>query len=1062
MMNRWIFIAGIIIFLFPGISSLAQSFPPELENPAISGVNRLKPHSMVIPYADEASALASDITASPYYKSLNGMWKFDWVEKPSKRLKNFYETDYNDKKWKEIVVPANWELQGYGIPIYVNSSYEFTSDPQPPYVPHDDNPVGSYRTTFTIPQEWHGRQVILHFGDIKSAMYVWVNGQYAGFAKGSKLPAEFNITDLLRDGDNLLAVQIFRWSDGSYLECQDFWRLSGIERDVYLYALPSIYIGDYFVSTSLTNNYQDGVFSLDASIVKSLHIPSGLIYFNAKLYDDPSKDPVVTIFDKIRPDTIFGNQYNYIIPLANVKKWSAEMPYLYTLVLTLTHEDQTIEALSCKVGFRSSEIRKGQLLINGVPVLIKGVNRHEHDPVTGHVISEASMKKDIMMMKQNNINTVRTSHYPDDPRWYDLCDRYGLYLIDEANIESHGMGYDTNRTLGNNPLFMQAHLDRVEGMVERDKNHPSVIIWSMGNEAGDGVNFDTCFKWLHRRDPSRPVQYERAGIGRHTDIYCPMYPPPGDLADYARGVQTRPLIMCEYEHSMGNSTGNLKEYWNIIEGAPQLQGGCIWDWVDQGLLKKDEQGREYFGYGGDFGKGDVPSDGNFCCNGLVSADRTPHPALQEVKKVYQYVSFTPVNLAVGRVGIRNNYDFTGLDSCDIHWQLLRDGKVIADSVIEKPDIAPHTVINYSLPLPAINRTPGDEYFLNFSVTTRDKRPLIPKGFEIAAEQIRMPFYSDLSTIPIPVAGKLQLSDKGNNPEITGNRFKITFDRQSGTIMSWLYNQTELIARGPQPNFWRAPTDNDFGNGMDTRCKVWKDDSYTRQIVSFKAKKISDNEVWVDVLYKLPASGSSCHTRYIITAPGDVYVFEKVLPPNKNDLPELPRFGMTLRLPGQFEHIKWYGRGPGENYCDRNSSAFVGIYESTVTDQYFPYIRPQENGYKTDVRWMTLTDDRGQGLMIAGMPLIGLSALHYAVGDLDQGTKENYRHTIDLVPEKYVEINVDDKQQGVGGIDSWGSGPLPQYRLPAQSYSYSYRLIPLTGREDAAIIGKRVYQTDGLR
>ncbi|MCX6235053.1 MAG: DUF4981 domain-containing protein [Bacteroidetes bacterium] len=1055
-------IPGIIFLFFVAWSSYSQHFPAEMENPEIVGINKEPPHCTLLPFADEASALAGNRAASPYYKSLNGLWKFNWVENPSRRPSDFYMPDFKEKNWKEIAVPSNWELQGYGVPIYVNSDYEFSLTPQPPYVPHDNNPVGSYRTTFSIPDSWNDRQVILHFGDVKSAMYVWLNGEYVGLSKGSKLPAEFNITKYLKPGENLLAVQVYRYSDGSYLECQDFWRISGIERDVFLYAIPQTHIRDFFILSDLTDNYKDGHFDLKAELVNYSGNSEEIFYIEGKLYDNPSDEPFLAFEDKIRFDTLKTFPFHFETTLFNPKKWTAETPDLYTLVLTFRNSHEVLESLSCKVGFRTSEIKNGQLLINGVAIRIKGVNRHEHDPLTGHVISEESMLKDIQMMKQNNINTVRTCHYPNDPRWYELCDQYGLYLIDEANIESHGMGYDSNKTLGNNPLFMKAHLDRIQRMVERDKNHPSVIIWSMGNEAGDGVNFDTCYKWIHYRDPSRPVHYERAELGSNTDIYCPMYPQIQELIDYASKYQLRPLIMCEYDHSMGNSTGNISDYWNVIESNKQLQGGCIWDWVDEGLLKKDDRGREYYGYGGDFGAHEVPTDGNFCCNGLVSADRTPHPGLKEVKKVYQYVGFTNIDLMNGKIKVTNKYDFINLDTFNINWQLAKDGEIIGQGIIERPDVAPHTSKLFTIPLPPIQSVIGEEYFINFSVTARDDKPFIPKGFEVASEQIRMPYYSDFNKYTVPESLTLQLEEKGDNPTIRGNQFRIIFDRKTGTISSWLYNETELIKQGSLPNFWRAPTDNDFGNQMEKRCAIWKQDSYTRKVQAFDIKKISKGEIWIEVLYKLPASGATCHARYIVLATGDVYVLEEINPVAGSKLPEMPRFGMRMKIPAQFGNMKWYGRGPHENYCDRNTSAFVGQYTSTVMDQYFPYIRPQENGYKTDVRWVALTNQQGQGLLIAGLPFFSMSALPYSIEDLDQGTKQNYRHTIDLVPRDFVDVNIDFKQQGVGGIDSWGAKPLPQYQLPSQHYSFSYRMRPLTGNEDPEKVSKLIYDTKGLK
>ena len=1036
--------------------SFSQVTPIEVnnwDNPEIISINKEAPHCTMLPYADEVSAVKNRPADSPWYLSLNGTWKFNWVRKPADSPQGFFTPNYDVSGWDDIPVPSNWELQGYGVPIYVNIPYEWTSDPQPPQIPHDYNPVGSYRTLFSIPDNWDERQVILHFGAVKSAMFVWINGREVGYSQGSKLPAEFNLTTYIKPGENVLAIEVYRWSDGSWLECQDFWRISGIERDVFLYALPEVHIRDYFVHAGLTNDYQDGVFSIDIEIIKFLEKHKNSSKLIVKLLDDVKQAPVVAFEEEFNlKNTDLANlHYESIIP--GIKKWSAETPDLYTLLLTLEGKKGNIlESLSCSVGFRTSEIKEGQLLVNGVPILIKGVNRHEHDPLTGHVISYESMLKDIQLMKQHNINTVRTSHYPNDPIWYDLCDKYGLYVIDEANIESHGMGYSSERTLGNNPLFKKAHLDRVQRMVERDKNHPSIILWSMGNEAGDGINFDTCYRWIHSRDAFRPVHYERAEYGLNTDIFCPMYAGTWYLERYASHRQQRPLIMCEYAHAMGNSTGNLQDYWDVIEAYDQLQGGSIWDWVDQGLLKIDENGEEYYAYGGDYGPEDVPSDGNFCINGLVSPDRKPHPGLIEVKKVYQYIQIKPVDLKNGMIKILNKHDFIDFSYVDIQYRLMEDGQQLTGGVIEQPDVQPHGETEYMIPLPDVELNPNAEYFMDFSVVTRDDAPFMPKGFEVATEQFKMPYKVEIPKIEVPEHLKINLDQSNIDPVIRGNEFRIVFNRERGTMVSWLYNETELIKKGPQPNFWRAPTDNDFGNGMDKRCSIWKEISMERVVDSFAVTQLSDQLVQIDITYLFPETEIKHTTRYQVFATGDVIVFNEI-DPGDAKLPEIPRFGMKMQIPVIFDNLQWYGRGPHENYCDRNTSAFVGVYESTVSDQYFPYIRPQENGYKTETRWLTLTDYQGIGLMISGMPLIGFSALHYAIEDLDQGTKKNYRHTNDIKPGDFVELMVDYKQMGVGGDDSWWARPHKQYQLPAGKYSYSFKMRPISPRDDPNKLSK---------
>jgi len=1045
------FIILSILFLSTYFSNSQQIEKPEWDNPDIIEINKLPAHCTILPYASDQDAIVDDCNLSPWYQSLNGNWKFHWVRKPADRPVDFYKPDYDVNDWDDIPVPSNWEIEGYGIPIYVNQPYEFTDDPNPPDIPHDYNPVGSYRTTFSIPKDWKDRQVILHFGAVKSAMYVWVNGGMVGYSQGSKLPAEFDISEHIQKGENTLAVEVYRWSDGTWLECQDFWRISGIERDVYLYAVPEVNISDYFVHAGLTNGYKDGMFELEVEIQKFVEKDKFPVNLAVKLFDDFADSTIINYERDIKNDELEYHYFESLIP--DVKKWSSENPHLYTLVLTLSDKKGNVkESLSCKVGFRTSEIKDGQLLVNGVPILMKGVNRHEHDPITGHVISYESMLRDIEIMKQNNINTVRTSHYPNDPIWYDLCDKFGLYVIDEANIESHGMGYHPDRTLGNNPLFKKAHLGRVQRVVERDKNHPSVIIWSMGNEAGDGVNFDTCYLWIKERDLSRPVHYERAEYGMNTDIFCPMYAGIWYLERYASHRQARPLIMCEYAHAMGNSTGNLQDYWDVIEKYDQLQGGSIWDWVDQGLLKTDTNGVEYYAYGGDYGPEDVPSDGNFCINGLVHPDRSLHPGLIEVKKVYQYVQIKPVDLEDGKVKIINKHDFTNLDKYDIYYWLKGDGENVSGGVIESPDVPPHGEKEFMIPIPDVEPETGTEYFLNFSVVLREDKPFRPKGFEVAAEQMKMPMYRDPVQYEIPESLRLNLDMSGENPVIRGNEFRIIFDKEIGTIVSWLFLETELIKSGPVPNYWRAPTDNDFGNGMDKRCAIWKEMSNERNILDFTVSQPDYQTVEVDVLYGFPDNDVIHHTKFKVYATGDVIVSNEI-DPGSSVLPEMPKFGMKMQLPEILENLAWFGRGPHENYQDRNSSAFVDLYQSKTSEQYYPYVRPQENGYKTDVRWLSLTDYQGIGIIVTGMPKVSFSALNYSIEDLDQGTRKNYRHTNDLHPGDFVELMVDYKQMGVGGDDSWWARPHKEYQLPAEKYSYSFRMRPLSGRENPIKVSK---------
>ena len=1248
-------------FLFSQID-----FLKDIENPRMVGQNKVAPHSCFVPFPDERSAAKLTNEESPFYMSLNGTWKFNRVRNPADRPADFMNPEVNISHWDNIPVPSNWEPEGYGVPIYVNQPYEWTDDPIPPYIPHEYNPVGSYRRSFIIPEEWTDKEVFIHFGAVKSAFYIWINGRYVGYSQGSKTPAEWNISEFLQPGENIVALQVFRWSDGSYLECQDFWRISGIERDVFLYSTPKVFISDFFANAGLTNDYNDGLLDLNVKVENMSGETDGFSVV-AEIVADSGK----RIFAKTGKlnFTSAGIAFvNMRDTIESILQWTAEIPHLYTLMISLRKNGKTIETVKHNIGFRTSEIKSGQLLVNGIPVLLKGVNRHEHDPVTGHVISRESMLQDIKLMKQNNINTVRTSHYPDDPYWYELCDKYGLYVIDEANIESHGMGYGA-RSLAKDTTWMEAHLDRIKRMVERDKNHPSVIIWSMGNEAGDGVNFSACYKWIHERDPSRPVHYERAGTGPNTDIYCPMYPSIGYIEKYAQKPQEKPLIMCEYAHAMGNSTGNLQDYWDIIERYDQLQGGSIWDWVDQGLLKTDENGVEYYAYGGDFGPEDVPGDGNFCINGIVAPDRQPHPALAEVKKVYQYIRFNPEILPGSEIKIQNMFDFINLDRFNIYWEITGDGAELAKGVIAQPDVPAQKTMRFKLPLITIRLSPGFEYFVTFIVKTVFETDLVPANFEIASAQI--PLYSLRKTEPFLTDNfsVLKVVENMGEVDIVANNFKIGFNREFGTMTSYEFYEDTLITGGPQMNFWRAPTDNDFGNGMDKRCSVWKEESKPKKAEKFSVNQVGNDEVKIEVVYNLEKANAKVKTSYRVFGNGDVQVNNHLLPnpekerkrdyfiksspgkenavrfspeepimlkvpaldtasldrftlrtdflvydfgnknavwenhhwspgtlhlefrngtlcfflygtdyiyfdydfkpgekydlaivydarnkflnlyidekleeskslgsasglninsetyiggyPHENrffagemdnfklwnralnedeftsgmeitdglivsfdfeevndsiilskvnniaavliekdkEMPELPRFGTKIELPGKYTDLTWYGRGPHENYWDRNTSAFIGEYRSTVHEQYYPYIRPQENGYKTDTRWLALQDSTGEGVMFIGEPLIGFSALNYSIDDLDQGTKQNYRHTNDLVAKDKVYLNVDYKQTGVGGDNSWGARPHPEYTLNYGEYEYSYIIRPLRRKTALMDLSKKLFKMD---
>jgi beta-galactosidase len=1052
------------LFFFFQFCIYSQSIN-DWENPALTGINNEPPHATFIPYDKESASLKNDWSTSSYYQSLNGMWKFNWSENPASRPIDFHKDDFDISAWKDIQVPSTIEIQGYGYPIYVNSSYEFEHlmKPDPPHVPSVYNPVGSYRMSFIIPENWKGKEIFLHFGAVKSFMYVYLNGQRIGMGKDAKTPVEFNITKYLHGGNNMLGVEVFRWSDGTYLECQDMWRMSGINRDVYLFATPKIRVRDFFANATLFSNYTHGILKLTAIITNS---------YPSRDTKSPSLNPSpvgegrkgwgkldISLFSsKTSSIPVFRESVDFSIPVSGEdtlfyekflpypKKWSAELPNLYYLVLSLRDENgDTIESVSCQVGFRTTEIKDGQFLVNGVPILLKGVNRHEHDPVYGHVISREMMMKDIKLMKEANINTVRTCHYPDSPAWYDLCDEYGLYVIDEANIESHGMGYDPDKTLGNNPAWKAAHLDRTIRMVERDKNHPCVIIWSLGNEAGNGCNFVATYDWIKNRDHSRPVQYERAETGYNTDINCPMYWTTWDLKWYGYTRQLRPLIMCEYAHAMGNSTGNLRDDWDIIEKYPQLQGGCIWDWVDQGLLKKNEKGVAFWAFGGDFGPSDVPSDGNFCCNGLVSPDRVPHPGYYEVKKVYQYVSFTPKDLEKPSIEMKNKYDFYDLSNTNLSWDLAADGKVISTGNMPSFTLKPKETLTLEIPLQMPQIIPGTEYFLNVYLKTTSPVNLLETGHILASEQFRLPFYKEPETLIDRSATGLVLNEKENEVKIKGKDFTILFDRYTGRIKSYILDNTEFIQSGFIPNFRRAPTDNDVGNGMAKRCKPWFDASDKYLVEKTEITKSGDREIIIDVTYLFPELMAREFVSYRIFSSGDIVVKLNLRCSGK-ETPEIPRVGLNLQLASVFSNLQWYGRGPWENYQDRKSSAFIGFYESTVDDQFVQYVRPQENGYKTDVRWMALTGKNNKGLFIQGDPQFCFSALPYTFDDM-KGFTHGGKHPADMEKQNFTDLNIDYSQMGVGGDDSWGAKPHPEYRLTEKEYNFSFRFRPYSADKE---------------
>jgi beta-galactosidase len=1029
----------LVIGLSDAVQEAAAQQVPDWENPAVFAVNKEPPHATLFPYENRGLALAGDPARSAYFRSLNGRWKFHWVRAPGDRPRDFFRVDFDDGEWDEIPVPGNWELNGFGVPIYLNIPYPFARNP--PFIHHDYNPVGSYRTRFVVPSHWADRRVILHFGAVRSAMYVWVNGRQVGYSQGSKLPAEFDVTPFVTEGENLLTVEVYRWSDGSYLEDQDFWRLSGIDRDVFLVAQPTVHVRDFEVVAGLDSVYRDGVLNVRLEVE------------NRGERGPVSHGVLVDLLDadgaSVMPGGPIGRDVSLAADrsvgigfqetIAPVAAWTAETPNLYTLLITLVDpRGETVEVLTARVGFRTVEIRDGQLLVNGVPVLIKGVNRHEHDPVTGHVVSVESMRRDIELMKRFNLNAVRTSHYPNDPRWYDLADEYGLYVVDEANIESHGMGYDLATTLGNDPSWKVAHLDRTMRMVERDKNHPSVIIWSLGNEAGNGANFYATYEWIKTRDPTRPVQYERAGLDWNTDIVVPMYPSLQALVAYAERHDDRPYIMCEYAHAMGNSVGNFADYWAIIARYPLLQGGFIWDWVDQGLLTRNAAGRATVGYGGDFGPPGTSSDGNFLINGLVSADRQPHPSLWEVKKVYQSIWAEPVDLRRGRIAVENRYQFRDLANVALVWTVLADGVPIDSGRVDALGLAAGERRELTPSLQDLAPAPGVEYLLELSFRTMVAEGLLPADHEVAWEQFVLPVAGPVTAVASETTAPLMVERGDTLVTIRGDGFTVGFDVRNGELRSYEYRGRELIHEPLRPSFWRAPNDNDFGGGWQTALAVWKSAGDRWEFRRVRVAQTAPHEVTVLVTGRIRPVGARYDVTYRILAAGDVVV-DVHFQPERDTMPRMPRFGMRIAMPAGFDQIAWYGRGPHESYWDRKVGARLRRFTGTVAAQFHPYVRPQETGNKTDVRWMAISDEAGVGLLFVGDSLLSVSALHYTIGDLDPGPEKAQRHAGDLTPRAETYLNVDYRQMGVGGTNSWGVTALPQYSLPYRDYHYRFRL-----------------------
>jgi beta-galactosidase len=1025
------------------------------ENHEIFGINKEAPHTSLFPFENEQIAFGNNKKNSQRYQSLNGLWKFNWVRNPADKPVNFYQKEYDDSDWEYFPVPANWEVHGLDYPIYLDEKYPFTT--KWPNVPKDYNPVGSYRRTFTIPEGWTEREVFIYFGAVKSALYVWVNGERVGFSQGSKTPAEFNISQYIKKGENVLAIQIYRWSDASYVESQDMLRLSGIEREVYLYATPKVHIRDFFVKTNLHDNYKNGSFEASIALKNYALIEHAGVTVEMNLYDFQRGGK--SVYNSSKTIELKGQgsgNLTFLDTLNNPRKWTAETPDLYFLELKLKNSKTgaLLEIITDEIGFRTVEIINGQLLVNGKAIYIRGVDRHETHPLNGHVITKELMLKDIKLMKEFNINAVRSAHYPNHPDWYDLCDKYGLYVIDEANIESHPLANYEETQIGNEMSWLPAHLDRTQRMFHRDKNHPSIIIWSLGNEAGHGKVFETTYQWLKDNDGTRPVQYEPAGKERYTDIFCPMYPPIEKLVNYAKTNPDRPAIMIEYCHAMGNSVGNMQDYWDAIEKYPSLQGGFIWDWVDQSLEYTNEKGIKYFAYGHDYHP-DLPTDGNFLNNGLVDPFREPHPHIYEVKKVYEPVEFEEVNSEKGVFKIINKNFFKNLDDLNVNWFLTENGIEMATGSLGNLAVEPQKQTSFSVDFEELDFQKGKEYFLKLSAVTNKETVGLPVGHEVAWEQFEIsnetiaPAKKDLS-----IYSDLRTKLSEDRMTIEGQDFFVAFHKITGELLTYNYKGKSLIHSGPKPNFWRPPTDNDLGNKMHIWAAVWKNisESLKSSFVEIldKEKKV----ITIKVEYKLPlTNGSIVNLVYSIFADASLEITYHFTSTD-TDLPDIPRVGLQLQVPDEFQFMEWYGNGPHETYWDRKTSGEIGIWQGTVWGQLHQYSRPQESGNKTDVRWMSLSTEEGINLTVTttSQPL-SMSAWQLKRSDLDfvagkKGVESasglvpvTSKHGADLFPRDFITWNIDFKQMGLGGDTSWGRKVHDEYTLPVKDYHYSFKLTP---------------------
>ena len=1010
--------------------ALAQS-ESRWQNVNINQQNREPRRANFFAFENLEKAQSFDKKKSANYLSMEGMWKFNFVKDHNKRPANFFALKYDDSQWKDFPVPGLFELNGYGDATYKNIGYAWATqfDPNPPYISELNNYTGSYRRTFELPKNWKGKDVYFHVGSATSNLTLWVNGKYVGYSEDSKVAAEFNISKYLKPGKNLIAMQVMRWCDGSYFEDQDFWRFTGIAREVYLYARPKLHAADIRLNAALENNYQDGVLNYKVSLKGG------------------KTDVAITLCDKDGKQIAQATGAQGVIKVPKVNAWTAETPYLYKAYITLKNKQGAAEVIPQKVGFRNVEIKNAQLLVNGQPVLVKGADRHEMDPDGGYVVSLERMIQDIKIMKQLNINAVRTSHYPCDPRWYDLCDEYGIYITAEANLESHGMGYE-EKSLAKFPEYIVPHIERNEGNVKPLINHPSVIVWSLGNECGYGVNFEKAYDWVKACDKTRPAQYERGGYDSKTDIYCPMYIGYEESESYCKSNGTKPYIQCEYAHAMGNSEGGFKEYWDLIRKYPKYQGGYIWDFVDQGLRDKSPiTGKEIFTYGGDYGR--YPgSDYNFNCNGIIAPNRRLNPHAYEIQYVLQNVWIKDFDAENGSFNVYNENFFKNIDDLSLTATLFANGvKLTTIAIPDTKGIAPQAtkLVKSEALKSAIEKAEAEhateEITINFAFASDGSQPLVDKGQVMARQQIVLNGYEfDKVDAPANTGSKIEIEETNSYVKVSAERMSVTIGKKTGMI-DYLDVDGEPILKFREsmtPEFWRAPTDNDYGASLQKKMRVWKNPQMN--LKSFDKSESKDSVV-LTANFEMPEVKAELMLRYRINVAGEVTVTEKMTTDKEAKVADLFRYGMQLQMPASFSKLEYYGRGPEENYIDRHSSAFIGKYEANVKDEYYPYVRPQESGNHTDIRYFSIFNPTtGKGITFEGYAPMECSAIPYLVEDLDAGIEKEHawgQHSGDLVEKGLVQLHIQQRQFGLGCIDSWGSSPMEKYRMHYQDRCFSF-------------------------